>query len=94
MHILCSVNSLTKDDIKTLPALQAWKTYYRSIAPNLSLCLAVNPCLMNGEPALPSAAGCSFSHIFHYALPVAQSSSVLLDLKEALAFSLKGWRSD
>jgi hypothetical protein len=42
-----NVNSLTKDDIKTLPALQAWKTYYRSIAPNLSLCLAVNPCLMN-----------------------------------------------
>lgn len=45
----CSVNSLTKDDIKALPALQAWKTFYHRIAPSLSMCLAVNPCLMNGE---------------------------------------------
>lgn len=44
----CSVSSLSKRAIKGLPQLQAWKTFYMPVARHLSMCLTINPCLMNG----------------------------------------------
>ncbi|EFN58384.1 hypothetical protein CHLNCDRAFT_56823 [Chlorella variabilis] len=42
-----NVSSLSKRAIKGLPQLQAWKTFYMPVARHLSMCLTINPCLMN-----------------------------------------------
>lgn len=42
-----NMSALTKTEIADLPEFQVFKTFYTDVGPELSMCMAVNPCLMN-----------------------------------------------